>query len=121
MEVKIMIRGLINEELKKEYGVIEVNSIPDGYHEEEIEEISWEELKGKKGILAERLRLVSDPGYPTWDCSYFHVKISGVKYRVLNHPFGDLKKRGLNKQIFDILQKEKIFVKGIFDCISTLN
>jgi hypothetical protein len=117
-----MMRGLINEDLKRNYGVVETNPIsgPE-YHEEEYEDISWEELKGKKGIEADRLRLVSDPGFPTWDCSYFYIRIDGKKYYVLGHPFGELKKRGINKQIYDILKEEKVYIKNIFDRISTLN
>jgi hypothetical protein len=116
-----MIDGLLNESLKRNYGVIEINPVTPGYHEEEYEDITWEELKGKKGVKADRLRFVSDPGFPFWDCSYFFVRIDGVKYRVSGHPFEQLPKRGLKTKIYNTLKEDNVFIDGIFKYISTIN
>lgn len=116
-----MVNGLINEELKRKYGVIEINSLPrENYHEEEIEDIDWEQLKTFKNVQMERIRFVTDIGFPLYDCSYFHVTIDGKKYDVLNHPFSQVSKKQFKATLYNILQKENIFINGFFDRISIL-
>lgn len=103
------------------YGVQEVNPMPKDYHEEELEYIGWEELRDVKGIKAERIRFLSDPGFPYWDLSYFHIRIDGKKFEVLGSPFGQVPKKGFKSYIYKVLRNQGIFIDGFFDCISTLN
>lgn len=122
---------MINEKLKRDYGVTEVNPLPSSnYHDHErIEYIQWGELKqyAKDGhtITCERVRFVTDLYCPFWELSYCHMRISGkehkgIRYRIADTPFYQVPKRGMKKKLYDILKKEGIFIKGFFDNLSLL-
>lgn len=111
--------GLLNEELKRNYGVTEINPLSEGYHDEELQYISYHSLKNKK-VINERLRLVTDSGYPYYDLSYWHVRIDGKRYEVVGSPLAQIPKRTAKTYIYNCLKKDGIFVKDIFGSISTL-
>lgn len=103
------------------YGVLETNPLlRTNYHEEMIEDISWDELKEKKDICAERIRFVTDNNFPFWDLSYFHIRINNVKYRVLNSPFEQVSKKNFKSTLYNILKKENIYIRNFFQSISQL-
>jgi hypothetical protein len=104
------------------YKPFETNPMPAGYHDEEEEYITWEELKGMPNMEADRVRFISDRGFPFWDLSYFHVRIDGKRYHVQGAPFNQVpKKGGLSKNLYGILKEEGIYIPKFFDCISTMN
>lgn len=80
------------------------------------------------GLKITRLRLLSDPGFPTWDVSYCHGEINGRPVDV-QLPFDQLAKsrRGkgpsLAAQIVAHAIKDGVHARqsGILDAISTLN
>lgn len=123
---------LTGERIHKGYGgVEETNPLPyQNYHEEDIEYISLGELKdmyneGKK-IKAIRLRLVSDVGYPSWDMSYFHVSVDGVKYGITDtttdngNSLSSIPKKYSKKHIYKWVKDSGIFIQDLFGSISTL-
>lgn len=107
--------------MMNEYGVYETNPITKDFHNEDFECISWQELQGLKNVKSERIRFVTDPGFPFWDCSYFYIRVNNKRFRVLNHPFQQIKKGNLKGQLYNILKHEGIFINGFFNSISTLN
>lgn len=104
---------LLNEEMYKKYGVIEYNSITPGYHEIERENGSWYELKKSDRIIAERIRLITDPGFPWFDISYFHLWVNGTPTEFRDFPVIQLPKKGYKKVLIEECQKQGIFVKDI--------
>lgn len=99
----------------------ETNPLPSGYHDEEAKEIvSW---KDSRLLKIERLRLLSDPGFPVWDVSYCFGRLKdGTKVRV-ELPFSQIPKRGMMEAILGYAKRDKVFAKklGLFSAISTLN
>lgn len=95
------------------YGHLESNPVPKGYHEQERETIYWDELKGKRNIVATRFRMVSDYGFPMWDVSYLDVTIDGEPYRVEGLPETQFRKARLKGDILDMCKADKIFIKDI--------
>lgn len=111
----------INQDLYNNYGAIETNPIPSSdYHNIESEDISWDELRTFKNVIAERTRFVTNSGFPFWDLSYFHVRIDGVRYRVSNCPFDQIPKKNFKSNLYNILKEENIFIKNFFESISQL-
>lgn len=106
---------MINQNVVKE-----TNPMPIGYHKQEKEYISWEELKEKKGIVAERIRFVSTPNFPFWDLTYLDVRVNNKLYSITNSPFSQVPKKDFKSYIYKILKEEEIFIKNFFDCISKL-
>ena len=94
---------------------------PQVYHEIEREHIGWDEMvamaKSGKVVTAERLRLISDVGYPYIDISYFHVIIEGKHYSVLGGLY-QLNKAKYRTELYSIVKREKIFIKDLFNAIS---
>lgn len=104
------------------YGVSETNPLPKGFHDEAPEfTVEWTDPELAR---IERLRFVSDPGFPFWDVSYCHGRLKdGRKVRV-ELPFSQLQKRvPISVQIIKYAKKDGVFAKGlgIFGVISTLN
>jgi hypothetical protein len=107
------------------YGVNETNGLVNGteYHEQfdynNAGEVDWTE----PGLKVTRLRLLSDPGFPYWDVSYCHGKLSTGENVRVSLPFDQIPKKNITGFIIDQAKKEKVFAKGlgILDCISTLN
>lgn len=101
----------------------ETNPLPAGYHSETATEtVDWTD---KRLAKIERLRLLSDPGFPVWDVSYCFGRLhDGTKVRV-DLPFSQLPKgRGrIQAAIIAAARRDRVFAKGlgIFDAISTLN
>jgi hypothetical protein len=106
------------------YGVNETNPVTLGYHDEEV--VGFVDWADKRLAKIERLRLVSDPGFPFWDVSYCYGRLkTGGKVSV-QVPFSGpamLPKRALQKTILFWAKKEGVYAKGlgIFNAISTLN
>lgn len=104
-----------------EYGVFETNPMPSGYHDEDLEYINWEILKTMtQTIVAERIRFVSNPGFPWWDLSYFHVRIDGKRYGIIGTPFYQIGKKTFKTDLYKILKDEGIFIKDFFASISKM-
>lgn len=106
------------------YGVQETNPLPVGYHDEPVAGgVDWTD---KRLAKIERLRLVSDPGFPFWDVSYCYGRLkTGEKVRV-SVPFSGacmLPKNKLQETILTWAKREGVYAKGlgIFNAISTLN
>jgi hypothetical protein len=106
----------------------ETNPIGPGFHDEPITaHVDWTE----PGLRVERLRLLSDPGHPSWDVSYCLGRLDGKRVAVsvpFSYPGGLLKPRNcrgwsLARQIVAYAIKDGVNAKrlGILDCISTLN
>lgn len=69
-----------------------------------------------------RLRLLSDPGFHSWDVSYCHGELKdGTPCRV-SLPFDQLPKRRWASKIVDYAIADGVHAKklGVFDAISTL-
>jgi hypothetical protein len=104
----------------------EVNPVPECYHEQDCDEIDFEEvvdlllLKEDK-IESERMRFVTDSGYPYYDLSYWHIKLNGQRFRVLNSPFEQLPKRKFKQLIYSRINARKVFINNLFASISTLD
>lgn len=115
---------LLNEDAKKKYGVTEYNSLPSPtYHDEDCQEIPWQYLEkiileGKQKIVSERVRFLAGP--MTYDLSYWHVRIDGERYRVLNSPLEFLQRTGAIRSVVYKAMKGKPFVKNLFETISIL-
>jgi hypothetical protein len=120
-------RYMLNYDLKQNYGVTEYNPIPKGYHDEDCMYISFADLLAmivskEYRITAERLRFVTDSGFPFWELSYFHVRIDGERYEIMDCPFYKvLKHGGLNKNLYKILKSCNVYIPKFFDVISTLD
>lgn len=80
--------------------------------------VDWTE----PGLEVIRLRLLSDPGRPTWDVSYCHGCINGEEPVRVLLPFDTLPKKGVKKAIVEYARKDGVYARnlGILDNISTL-
>lgn len=112
--------GIINEELLKNYGTLEVNPVPEGYHEQERDWMDWKDLKPGDHIELERMRLVTDPGYPFYDVSYVDMIVNGQKYHIENFPLSRLSRREYKKELYKLAKDKGIFIKDLFRSISIL-
>lgn len=99
----------------------ESNGLVNGqaYHAERgnARKVSW----NTPGLKVTRLRLLSDPGYHSWDVSYCHGMI-GDEHVDVELPFSDLPKRGWKAAIIEEAKRDGVFAKGlgILDNVSTL-
>lgn len=100
--------------------VNETNPLTDAMRSERMEitrdGIPWDTA----GLTIERLRLVSDPGFPNWDVSYCYGRLGGELVGVAL-PFDRLPKRGMRQALYRAAQKTGRFIPGLFQAISTLN
>jgi hypothetical protein len=105
----------------------EFNGLVDGikYHENRhaqdggVDAVCWT----TPGLTVTRLRLLSDPGYPSWDVSYCHGVLNGRHVNV-RLPFSDLPKYvkgGFKAALFKEAKATGKFIDGLFSAISTLN
>ena len=109
-------------EYSEEY---EVNAITSSlYHDEECGEIGYDELKeeirNKSKVFSERMRFVTDSDYPFWDLSYWHVRINGERYRVLDSPFERVRRKKFKQDIYKEAKASGVYIPHLFDSISTL-
>lgn len=102
------------------YGHLESNPVPKGYHDQERETIYWDELKGKKNIVAERFRMVTDPGFPMYDVSYLDVRIGTTHYRVEGLPETQFRKARWKSEVIAMCKADGIFIKDILLAVSQL-
>ena len=109
------------------HGVSETNPIDEAGHKlrEEVYAnyivVEWTDPRLAK---IERLRLLSDPGYPEWDVHYCYGRLKDGTAVKVDLPFDRLlKRRTISSQIVEYAQKDKVYAKGlgIFGAISTLN
>ena len=106
------------------YGVNETNPMPEGFHDEPIvAHVDWTD---KRLARIERLRLLSDPGFPFWDVSYCLGRLKTGERVAVSVPFSGpcmLPKNALQRTIIEWAKRDGVYAKalGIFDCISTLN
>jgi len=105
------------------YGVNEINPIPEGYLNRVTyaikRSIGWDSKELKSVI---RLRLLSDPGYPVWDVSYCHGVTKSGEYVDVTLPFSQLPKRQFRKAIVKYAIRDGVYARGIhiLENISTL-
>lgn len=102
-------------------GVRETNPLPTGYHNEQwVATLDWAD---PDLAYIERLRLISDPGFPMWDVSYcFGRNKAGQKVKV-SLPFDQIpKKNNIRGFIIEEAKRAGVYAKdlGILDNISTL-
>jgi hypothetical protein len=109
------------------HGVSETNPIDESGHKlrEEVHEnyiiVEWTDPRLAK---IERLRLLSDPGFPMWDVSYCYGRLRDGTAVKVDLPFDQLRKnRKINAQIVAYAQRDGVYAKGlgIFNAISTLS
>lgn len=103
------------------YGVSETNPLPTGYHNEKAtESVDWTD---KRLARIERLRLLSDPGYPFWDVSYCYGRLKTGEKVEVSLPFSELPKRKMFEALIKYAKADKVYLKGlgVFGAISTLN
>jgi hypothetical protein len=108
--------------MKNPVYVNELNPLenPKGYHNIERARINWEELKTTDRIYCERIRFLTDPGFPFMDLSYFHATVNGEKCIIENSPFWQIPKRTWKTYLIKQCKKDKLFVRGIIENASIL-
>ena len=108
------------------YGVKEVNPINKDMQDEFLhsgkcnETVSWDDPRLAK---IERLRLLTDPGFPMYDVSYCWGRLKdGTPVRV-SLPFFQLEKRYWKTEIVKWAKRDGVHAKrlGVFDAISSLS
>ena len=104
------------------YGTNETNPLTNGaaYHAETIVgHVHWDSPSLAR---VERLRLLSDPGFPAWDVSYCYGRTHKGEKVIVCLPFSQLPKRGMRRAIVAHAKRDGVYAKGlgIFDAISTL-
>lgn len=103
------------------YGHYEHNPLPTGYHDEEaLLQVDWTDPRLAR---IERMRFVSDPGFPAWDLSYCFGRLkSGEKVEVLL-PFTQLPKRNMFGALIQYAKRDRVYLRGlgVFGAISTLS
>lgn len=105
---------LLNEELYKKYGAIEYNTLPGAnYHDIERETVSWYDLKKSDRLIAERIRILTDPGFPWFDISYFHLWINGKPSEIRDFPVDQLPRRTYKKILIEECKKQGIFIVDV--------
>jgi len=105
---------------KNTYGCNETNPLPAGGHDETIVGHCHWDCPSLARI--ERLRLLSDPGYPAWDVSYCYGRTHRGDKVIVILPFSELPKRNMRGAIVAHARKAGVYAKrlGIFEAISTL-
>lgn len=73
------------------------------------------------GLRIDRLRLISDPGFPFWDVSYCTGSLSDGTMCRVHLPFSQLPKRGMRQALYAHAKRSGHFIDGLFQAISTLN
>lgn len=102
------------------YGVHETNPMIEGYHNEDIVgTLCWNDRELKN---IERLRMVSDYGFPMWDVTYCYGRNQqGEKVKVAL-PFSQLNRRKWKSEIIEWAKRDNVYAKGLglFDAVSQL-
>lgn len=105
------------------YGAHETAGLsnPDEYHKNVTYRIQRKVDWTEPGLRITRLRLISDPGHPTWSVSYCHGRIGDEPVDV-ELPFSELTKRRVSQEIVEHAKQDGVYAKGlgILDAISTL-
>lgn len=71
------------------------------------------------GLKIERLRFLSDPGYPYMDVSYCYGRDrDGILVRVIL-PFSELPKKNMRVHLYNEAKKTGKFINGLFNALST--
>jgi hypothetical protein len=100
----------------------ETNPISAMYHQNVTDQIDGFAEWSEPGLKILRLRLISDPGFPTWDVSYCHGQLKTGQHVQVLLPFDRLwKKDKINGQLLDWARQEQLYLKdtGIFSAVST--
>jgi hypothetical protein len=93
-------------------GLINGQAYHDSHHVNHAGTIPWTDRRLKQ---ITRLRLLTDPGYPSWDVSYCHGVLHDGRTCDVELPFSDLPKRGMWRAIIAHGQRDHVFVKRILD------
>ena len=104
---------------KAKYGAVETNPKS---HDDKIEGTVDFASLGRGVYEADRVRIMIDGRYA--EITYFHVRDrAGRLFRVtgLPHFAGGLTARNYSKRLYHALNHYNLFVKGVFDVISTLS
>lgn len=99
----------------------ELAPISKGYHDIDAENITWEDLKDiKKPIRSERLRFITNDGFPFYELSYHHIRIDGQRYRIIGAPYQQVPKRKFKSELLKMVKDDGIFIKDLFQTLSIL-
>ena len=91
------------------HGVCQTNPMFGCCHEiERRGHVSWDH----PDLRIARLRLLGNPGYPTWDVSYCHGRIGDEEVKVML-PFSELPKRAMKSKIVQYARLDKVHAKAI--------
>jgi hypothetical protein len=105
---------MINAELLRNYGTIEINPLPSkNYHDLDRKTISWYSLTKSDKITATRLRLLTSPNYPWFDVSYFHLTVNGEHVEIRDIPIDKLGRKTYKSELIQACKDQGIFVKDI--------
>lgn len=104
------------------YGAQETNPLPAGYHDEKATDtVSWTD---SRLVRIERLRLLSDPGFPAWDVSYCFGRLADGTKVAVALPFDQLPRgrRAMLGALIEHANRDHVNLKrlGTFEAISTL-
>jgi hypothetical protein len=113
---------LFNFDVYEKYRVRETNPLPrPDFHKEDRPEIYWEDLRRTDRIELERLRFVTDPGFPVLELSYCYLIVNGQKRRLVGcHPFYRVPKKGWKRYLVQACKDRGIFIKYLIDNTSIL-
>lgn len=106
------------------YGINETNALTDGqaYHSGTDYSVVYE-LSDREVVKIDRLRLLSEPGYPYWDISYcVGVLANGTRVPV-QLDVTQLGKRTWKTELVNVFRKAGRYAvgMGVFESVSTLN
>ena len=81
--------------------------------------VAWTD---KRLVRITRLRLLGEAGFPMWDVSYCHGKLSDGRNCDVDLPFSQLPRRNTMAAIVAHAKRDNVYAKGlgIFDNISKL-
>lgn len=107
---------------RNHYGATETNGLinPDAYHAE-VDYSRRVAFEDHDLVTIERLRLISDPGYPVWDVSYCHGRTRDGALVTVDLPRRTFPKRGLIHALVQMAAGAGRYGKGmgLLDAVST--
>ena len=108
-----MINEGLNTRLYQETGVYETNGLKDSnYHNIERIDIAIEEITKSDKVSLERLRMVTDVGFPFYDISYIHITYNGKPANLIMNQM-QLNKRTWKSDLIQICKNHKVFIEDI--------
>ena len=96
-----------------EYGVFQTNPIDDEVKQFRDEIVGECDFGDPTLVQINRLRLISDPGFPMWDLSYCYGTLANgdrVRVHLPQHQFS---KRNLKRDLVEMCKSCGVYGKGI--------